>query len=202
MIGYYGTDNPDVRVALYYDEDAENPLMYQGVGVYLLEANTRNYLMGKYEDKYNSDIDEAAEAGDVEWATVYEPSTEQRREFAEQWLTEKNVPFYTTTINAGRDWVFTGIFYAIDEGLTVENIRAMTRPLGAWYNGEVYRIGLQKRDVYKNVLDDADVLERWNFFEYADFGTCGDIYEWDDIAGIVSDATEFTVVGDIEYARG
>jgi hypothetical protein len=202
MIGYFNTDKDDVRVVVDYDHYADNPVRDSGIGLYSLEVNKRSYDVKGYDDKCNAEIDEAAQDGDVEWETVYEPSTEQRKDFAEQWLTERGIPFYTTTVTVYRDWVFTGIFYATEEDVTEEMIRNLIPLLSAWYNGDVYRMSFQKEAVYRNIDDPEDFLSKWIHFEDTELGdTCGDIYELSDVPGIVADCSEFTVVGEMEWGK-
>lgn len=198
MIGYYKTNDETVRVAVDYDSHADHPLDFQDVSVYVLEVN-RFYDVKNFTNPLGGEIDEAIDNSDEEWATVYEPSTDQRREFVEKFLTERNIPFYTTTVMAGRDWVFTGVFYSSGDGMTAEIIRKFIPELNAWYNGEVYRITLQKENVYRNIDDPEDFIIKWNYFEADDFYSYGNIYDFDDVKSIVDDATEYVLVGDLEW---
>jgi len=200
MIGYFKTDKEDVRVVVDYDHWADNPVMYSGIDLYPLEVN-RNYVVKDYDHKHNSDIDSAMQEVDEEWSSIYEPSTEQRQKFAEAWLTERNIPFYTTTIQVYRDWVFTGILYATEDDVTEEMIRKRVPYLNAWYNGDVYRMSFQKEAVYRNIDDPEDFISKWVDFDDGIQDSYGDIYDTDDVPEIVSSESEFTIVGDIKWGE-
>lgn len=200
MIGYFNTDKEDVRVVVDYDHYADNPVVYTGIGLYPLEIN-RNYHVRDYDEKYNAEIDEAIENADEEWSSIYEPSIQQRKDFAEAWLTERNIPFYTYTVQVYRDWVLTGIFYATEDGVTVEQIRKAMPYLNAWYNGDVYRMSFQKENVYRNIDDPEDFITQWVHFDDGVCDSYGDIYELSDVAEIVKDNSEFVVVGDMEWGK-
>lgn len=199
---YFKTNDEDIRVVVDYDEFADNPVVYTGIGLYPLEIN-RNYHVRDYDDKYNAEIDEAIENADEEWSSIYEPSTEQRREFTEAWLTERNIPFYTYTVQVYRDWVLTGIFYATEDGVTVEDIRKRMPYLNAWYNGDVYRMSFQKQVKYVNADDAGDVMYKWVYFEDDDVcDSYGEIYDTNDIPEIVKDVSKFEVVGETIWDKG
>lgn len=196
MIGYFETDKEDVRVIVDYDHYADNPIMECGIGLYPLEVN-RNYLVKHYDEKHNAEINDGLELCDEEC----EPSTEQRQKFAEAWLTERNIPFYTTTVQVYRDWVFTGILYATEDDVTEEMIRKRVPYLNAWYNGDVYRMYFQKEAVYRNIDDPEDFISKWVDFDDGVQDSYGDIYDTDDVAEIVSSESEFTIVGEIKWGE-
>lgn len=200
MIGYFKTDNDDVRIGVDYDHYADNPIIYTGVGLYPLEVN-RFFDVKGYDDKLNAKIDDAIEDWDEGWATVYEPSTEQRREFVEQWLTEMGIPFYTTTVTIYRDWVFTGVFYATEDGVTAESIRKQIPALSAWYNGDVYEVFVQKRNTYANIMDLGDRIEKWVTDYDDDFTVYSGVYNIDDVRDIIEGETEYKIVGDMEWGK-
>ena len=169
--------------------------------MYPLEVN-RNYAVKHYDEKHNSDIDSAMQEVDEEWSSIYEPSTEQRQKFAEDWLTERNIPFYSTTVTVYRDWVFVGILYATEDDVTEEMIRKRVPYLNAWYNGDVYRMSFQKEAVYRNIDDPEDFITQWIHFDETELGdSYGDIYDTSDIVQIVADCSELTVVGEMEGGK-
>lgn len=200
MIGYFNTDNDDVRVMVDYDHYADNPIIYTGVGLYPLEVN-RNFDVKGYDDKLNAKIDDAMQEMDEDWATIYEPSLDQRRDFVEQWLSDRGIPFYTTTVTIYRDWVFTGVFYATEDGVTAESIRKRMPELSAWYNGDVYELFIQKRERYANLNDKNDVIEKWVTHYDDDFTAYGNVYDFDDVKQIIESESRYKIVGDMEWGK-
>jgi hypothetical protein len=76
--------------------------------------------------------------------------------------------YKVVSLTAQRDWVGDFVFYGDDETVELSWIEAHADTVQQFYNGEVYRVEVEKKQVYKHITDEnAPLLERWETVGYS-----------------------------------
>ena len=168
------------RAVLYYDyNNNETPRDWgNDISVSPIKTNYR-YTM---PDAGVNDLGDEIEAYTHYWG-------EGGVEALEAAMLREKRAYKIVSLMSERDWVGDFVFYGDDETVELPWIEAHADTVQQFYNGEVYRVEVEEKQVYKNVNNsDAPLLERWEAVGYGIGGIyfdSGDSVEYrrEEIAG-------------------
>ena len=155
--------NENTRIAVYYEE------YYEGIA----EGLENQGVTGIQTIRHHQWLRPIATKDDMadvisrirysyEWRYDQDSKTE---EVFTRYLKQAGIPFIQKTLRgySQSEW-HDVVIYAIDKGITLENLEAEFESIDAIYKGDVFRLVVEQRVIY--TADNGNTIERWEDADY------------------------------------